>query len=51
MIFVGLNDNTIYGKNTKLYFHLNSQHNYYTEINDMTIVNAKVYTLVSGFTE
>ncbi len=45
LIFVGLNDNTIYGKNKKLYYHLHSQHNYYIEIDDMTIVKQKCIRL------
>ena len=42
IIFVGLNDNTIYGKNKNLYYNVHSQHNYYIEIDDMIIVKKNV---------
>lgn len=47
IIFVGLNDNTIYGKNKRLYYNLHSQHNYYIEIDDMIIVKQKCIRLLN----
>ena len=47
IIFVGLNDNTIYGKNKELYYNLHSYHNYYIEINDMIIVKQKCIRLLN----
>lgn len=38
IVFVGLNDNTIFGKNKKLYYNVHSQHNYYIDIDDMTLI-------------
>ena len=48
IVFVGLNDNTIYGKNKKLYYNLHSQYNYYIEIDDMTIVKQKCLRLLNS---
>jgi adenylate kinase family enzyme len=48
IVFVGLNDNTIYGKNKKLYYNLHSQYNYYIEIDDMTIVKQKCLRLLNN---
>jgi uridine kinase len=47
IIFVGLNDNTVYGKNKNLYYNLYSQHNYYIEIDDMIIVKQKCIRLLN----
>ncbi len=47
IIFVGLNDNTIYGKNKNLYYNVYSQHNYYIEIDDMIIVKQKCIRLLT----
>ena len=47
IIFVGLNDNTIYGKNKNLYYNVHSQHNYYIEIDDMMIVKQKCIRLLT----
>ena len=47
IIFVGLNDNTIYGKNKKLYYNLQSQYNYYIELDDMIIVKQKCLRLLN----
>jgi uridine kinase len=47
IIFVGLNDNTIYGKNKNLYYNVHSQHNYYIEIDDMIIVKQKCIRLLN----
>lgn len=47
IIFVGLNDNTVYGKNKNLYYNIHSQHNYYIEIDDMVIVKQKCIRLLN----
>jgi len=47
IIFVGLNDNTIYGKNKNLYYNVHSHHNYYIEIDDMIIVKQKCIRLLN----
>jgi uridine kinase len=47
IILVGLNDNTVYGKNKKLYYNVHSQHNYYIEIDDMIIVKQKCIRLLN----
>lgn len=47
LIFVGLNDNTIYGKNKELYYNLQSQHNYYIELDDLVIVQQKCLRLLN----
>lgn len=47
IIFVGLNDNTVYGKNKKIYYNVHSQHNYYIEIDDMIIVKQKCIRLLN----
>lgn len=47
IIFVGLNDNTIYGKNKNLYYNLYSQYNYYIKIDDAIIVKQKCLRLLN----
>lgn len=47
IIFVGLNDNTVYGKNKNLYYDLHSNYNYYIELNDMIIVKQKCIRLLN----
>ena len=47
IIFVGLNDNTVYGKNKNLYYNVHSQYNYYIEIDDMIIVKQKCIRLLN----
>lgn len=47
ILFVGLNDNTIYGKNKKLYYNIHSQYNYYIDIDDMSIVKQKCLRLLN----
>ena len=47
IIFVGLNDNTVYGKNKNVYYNVHSQHNYYIEIDDMIIVKQKCIRLLN----
>jgi len=47
IIFVGLNDNIVYGKNKNLYYNVHSQHNYYIEIDDMIIVKQKCIRLLN----
>ena len=46
IVFVGLNDNTVYGKNKSLYYDLHSLYNYYIEIDDMIIVKRKCLRLL-----
>jgi hypothetical protein len=46
LVFVGLNDNTVYGKNKSLYYDLHSHYNYYIEIDDMIIVKQKCLRLL-----
>ena len=47
LVFVGLNDNNVYGKNKSLYYDLHSSHyNYYIEIDDMIIVKQKCLRLL-----
>jgi len=41
IVFVGLNDNQIYGQNKNLYFNLISKYNYYIDIDDKVIVKQK----------
>jgi hypothetical protein len=47
IVFVGLNDNTRFGKNKKLYYNLQSQYNYYIEIDDMIVVKQKCIRLLN----
>jgi hypothetical protein len=47
IIFVGLNDNTLFGKNKRMYYDVHSQYNYYIDIDDMTIVKQKCTRLIS----
>jgi len=49
IVFVGLNDNTIYGKNKNLYYDLHSHYNYYIDIDDMIIVKQKCERFVKTF--
>lgn len=46
IVFVGLNDNNVYGKNKNMYYNLQSQYNYYIEIDDMIIVQQKCLRLL-----
>lgn len=48
IIFVGLNDNTVYGKNKNLYYNVYSQYNYYIDIDDMIIVKQKCIRLLNN---
>ena len=48
IVFVGLNDNNVYGKNKRLYYNLQSQYNYYIEIDDMIIVKQKCLRLLDS---
>lgn len=47
LIFVGLNDNTIYGKDKNLYYNLHSNHNFYINIKDNIIVKQKCLRLLN----
>ena len=48
IIFVGLNDNTIYGKNKKLYYDLYSKYNYYIDIDYRVILKQKCLRLLNN---
>ena len=48
IVFVGLNDNNVYGKNKNMYYNLQSQYNYYIEIDDMIIVQQKCLRLLDS---
>ena len=48
LVFVGLNDNKLYGKNKSLYYDLHSHYNYYIEIDDMIIVKQKCLRLLDN---
>jgi len=47
IVFVGLNDNTIFGKNKELYYNVHSQYNYYIDMDDMIIVKQKCLRLLN----
>ncbi len=47
IVFVGLNDNTRYGKNKELYYNLHSTHNYYINIDDKILVKQKCLRLLN----
>jgi hypothetical protein len=47
IIFVGLNDNTRYGKNKKLYYDLHSQYNYYIDIDIKEILKQRCLRLLT----
>ena len=47
LVFVGLNDNIVYGKNKSLYYNLHSHYNYYIDIDDMLIVKQKCLRLLN----
>jgi deoxyadenosine/deoxycytidine kinase len=46
IVFVGLNENTVDGKNKSLYYDLHSQYNYYIDIDDTIIVKQKCLRLL-----
>jgi hypothetical protein len=46
IVFVGLNDNTRFGKNKGLYYDLHSHYNYYIEIDDMIVLKQKCLRLL-----
>ena len=41
IIFVGLNDNTLFGRNKELYYNVHSNYNFYIDIDDNIIVEQK----------
>jgi len=47
LIFVGLNDNKVYGKNKSLYYDLHSNYNYYIDIDDRLILKQKCSRLLN----
>jgi hypothetical protein len=48
IIFVGLNDN-FFGKNKNLYYNLHSQHNYFIDIDDNTVLKQKCIRFFKNF--
>ena len=46
IIFVGLNDNH-FGENKKLYYSLHSQHNYYIDVDDNTVIKQKCFRFLT----
>jgi len=48
LVFVGLNDNRVYGKNKRLYYDLHSHYKYYIDIDDMLIVKQKCLRLLDN---
>ena len=49
LIFVGLNDNTIFGKDKNLYYKLKSDYNYYIKISDKVIIEQKCERFILKF--
>ncbi len=47
IIFVGLNDNTQYGKNKELYYDLHSKYNYYIDLDISSIIKQKCTRLLN----
>jgi len=41
IIFVGLNDNTIFGRDKELYYNVHSDYNFYIDIDDNVIIEQK----------
>ena len=41
IIFVGLNDNTLFGRNKELYYNVHSNYNFYIDIDDNVIIEQK----------
>jgi len=50
IIFVGLNDNIVYGKNKNLYYNVHSKYNYYIEIDDGIINKQKCMRFLNDIT-
>jgi adenylate kinase family enzyme len=48
IIFVGLNDNTRFGKNKNLYYDVHADYKYYIEIDDMIILKQKCVRLFNN---
>lgn len=49
LIFVGLNDNTRFGKNKKLYYKLKSDYNFYIKIDNSIIIEQKCERFINVF--
>ena len=49
IIFVGLNDNTIFGRNKELYYNVHSNYNYYIDIDDNIIIEQKCERFILKF--
>ena len=49
IIFVGLNDNTIFGRNKELYYNVHSNYNFYIDIDDNIIIEQKCERFILEF--
>ena len=49
IIFVGLNDNTIFGRNKELYYNVHSDYNFYIKIDDNVIIEQKCERFILEF--
>ena len=49
LIFVGLNDNTRFGKNKELYYNVHSDYNFYIDIDDKIIIEQKCERFILKF--
>ena len=49
IIFVGLNDNTIFGRDKELYYNVHSDYNFYIDIDDNVIIEQKCERFILEF--
>ena len=49
IIFVGLNDNTIFGRDKELYYNVHSDYNFYINIDDNVIIEQKCERFILEF--
>jgi adenylate kinase family enzyme len=49
IIFVGLNDNTIFGRDKELYYNVHSNYNFYIDIDDNVIIEQKCERFILEF--
>ena len=49
IIFVGLNDNKIFGRNKELYYNVHSNYNFYIDIDDNIIIEQKCNRFILEF--
>ena len=47
IIFVGLNDNTRFGRNKELYYNIHSDYNFYIDIDDNVIIEQKCMRFIN----